>query len=83
MDMPTFKIIDVPSEEHGKVQAIKRLDRKLVLVCDSNFNGKYKEGIIFTSGDQEGAYILFDPMSDKKLTLEYKNLMGLLARETQ
>lgn len=81
MDMPTFRIVDVPSDNHGKMQVIKKLDRKVVLVCDSNFGGKYKEGVIFTSGDQEDIYILFDPLSDKKLTLEYKNLMGLLVRE--
>jgi hypothetical protein len=81
MDIPTFKIIEVPKDIHGKNHIIKQFDRKLVLIHDSTFNDKFKEGIIFTSGDSQDTYLLFDPVTERKLTLEYKNLMEILVRE--
>tara|TARA_Y100000034_G_scaffold81698_1_gene97933 strand:- start:1250 stop:1507 length:258 start_codon:yes stop_codon:yes gene_type:complete len=81
VDFPTFKVVDVPTEDSGKKHVIKQNDRKLVLIFDSSFGAMYKEGVLFTSADSDETYVLFDPISERRITLEYRNLRGLLARK--
>ena len=80
MDFPQFKIVKVPIDLRGKEHIIKLFDRKLVLIHDAGFEGHFKEGIIFNSGESDDTYILFDPVSNKRISLEYTDLKGLLVR---